>query len=272
VQVCEHDTGASRESDLARLCEPALKGYPVKDDLYVMLGLTLLVGVVVAPLSILTSTMYQRAAPPSREVPLLDCSNRQCVAGSFALTPSSSQATAYDDPQAIVRLPPGIVLGLPPDRPECNTGCLPPQVLEDLREQEEQRQAEIAARIAAGILTPDNPLQWMSDLQNPEAVAFECAARSPREGQKVDYPGGALAGVGVLTTMPHVAWQPLVPDPGVEDWINWACSVSKPSKPRWMGGSFAGSPSNGGRVTAPSVIVPPEPLLQTINGQVLAAN
>jgi hypothetical protein len=108
-----------------------------------------------------------------------------------------------------------------PDRWEwCNTvDCLL------LDQEEELQQAEDAARI----LTPGNPLQWVSDLQNLQAIAFECAGRSsPREGNEVDFPGGA--GKGVSTTMPSAAWRPQVPGPSGEEWIKWACSVTKPNR------------------------------------------
>jgi hypothetical protein len=132
------------------------------------------------------------------------------------------------------------------------------------------------------ILTPGNPLQWMSDQQNLQAVAIECAVRSsPQEGNYVDYPGGGLPdkggeefawriqlplqstaasdgrdaseswlagmakaiprrsqdattvadGLAASATMPSAAWRPQVPGPGGEEWINWACSVSKPFEP-----------------------------------------
>jgi len=72
-------------------------------------------------------------------------------------------------------------------------------------------------------------------LTSPLQLASLQPMRSARESRKVDYPGGDLAGrVGASTTMPSAAWQPLLPDPGVEEWINWACSVSKP-KPMGFG-------------------------------------
>jgi hypothetical protein len=115
----------------------------------------------------------------------------------------------------------------------CNTGNCWQQFLDEQRQEEEKQHAEIASMI----LTPGDPLRWVSDLQNLEAVEFDCIDRdrSTREKEEVlTTLGGDLAGKGVATTTPSAAWRPLVPGPGGEAWINWACSVTKPKPPLWV--------------------------------------
>jgi hypothetical protein len=122
--------------------------------------------------------------------------------------------------------------GATPTEKWCNTGNCWQRFLDEQRQEEERQHAEIASMI----LTPGDPLRWVSDLQNLEAVEFDCIDRdrSTREREEVlTTLGGDLAGKGVATTMPSAAWRPLVPGPGGEAWINWACSVTKPKPPLW---------------------------------------
>ncbi len=76
-------------------------------------------------------------------------------------------------------------------------------------------------------LQANGPIAYRSGVEREQ---FDCVARTTRVIAEAIYSENSLGGETRSFTHPNNSWEPVVPGTRGEEWINWACKLTRPKK------------------------------------------